>query len=141
MKKSIANKWVKALRSGEYTQTQTKLCDNEGHCCLGVLCELYIKDTKRNIKGKGRYSFATFDGETELLPSCVMKWAGMIYDYKQLGYSKKSNGTFLINDNKEICLASWNDGQSRPFRNKDNTIVKGTFENIANVIEKHYKNI
>jgi len=140
MKKSIANKWVKALRSGKYTQTKNNLCTEVGHCCLGVLCELYIKDTKNNIKEKGRYSTAVFDGETELLPECVMKWAGIIYDYEQIGYTKKANGTFFIND-KEVCLASWNDGQSRPFINKDNTVVKGTFENIADVIEKHYKDI
>lgn len=130
MKKSIANKWVKALRSGKYTQTKNNLCNDVGHCCLGVLCELYIKDTKDNIKD----DVGTFDGESELLPPCVMTWAGM-----NLG-ANKDCGTFLIGD-KEVCLASWNDGQSRPFRNKDNTYVKGTFENIANVIEKHYKNI
>lgn len=136
MKKSIANKWVKALRSGKYTQTKNNLCDDVGHCCLGVLCELYIKDTKDNIKSK----FGTFDGESELLPPCVMKWAGMIYDEEKMGYGNKDCGTFLIGD-KEVCLASWNDGQSRPFRNKDNSVVKGTFENIANVIEKHYDKI
>jgi len=32
--------WVKALRSGDYRQTQRKLSDGEGgFCCLGVLCE------------------------------------------------------------------------------------------------------
>ena len=130
MKKSIANKWVKALRSGKYTQTKNNLCNDVGHCCLGVLCELYIKDTKDNIKSKN----GTFGGEDELLPPRVMTWAGMV-----LG-ANKDCGTFLIGD-KQVCLASWNDGMSRPFRNKDNTVVKGTFENIANVIEKHYKNI
>lgn len=138
MKKSIANKWVKALRSGKYTQTKNNLCNDVGHCCLGVLCELYIKDTKDNIKSEN----GTFDGESELLPPCVIAWAGMSYNNEEPGneYVNKACGTFLIGD-KEVCLASWNDGQSRPFRNKDNTFVKGTFENIADVIEKYYKNI
>lgn len=41
MKKSIARKWVKALRSGEYAQGRNALCiigeDYDRFCCLGVL--------------------------------------------------------------------------------------------------------
>lgn len=42
MKKSIAMKWVKALRSGEYKQGQPGvLSDGQGgFCCLGVLCQV-----------------------------------------------------------------------------------------------------
>jgi len=40
MNKLIADKWVKALRSGEYKQTQNMLEDNNSFCCLGVLCKL-----------------------------------------------------------------------------------------------------
>jgi hypothetical protein len=41
--------WVKALRSGEYKQTRQKLlrvsdADTKSYCCLGVLCDLSIKD-------------------------------------------------------------------------------------------------
>jgi len=140
MKKSIANMWVKALRSGKYTQTKNALCDNVGHCCLGVLCELYIKDTKNNIKRTSpdvydEEGMVSFDGKTELLPSCVIKWAGMIFDGED-----KSSGTFRIG-NKSISLAAWNDGKCSPFKKSDNTVVKGTFKNIANVIEEFYKNI
>jgi len=135
MKKSIANKWVKALRSGEYTQTKNNLADSVGHCCLGVLCELYIKDTKDNIKDESSL-FISFDGESEVLPQCVMSWAGMQYKDK---FGDSSCGAFTI-DGKQVCLASWNDGQSRPFI-KNHKVVKGTFENIANVIEKYYDKI
>jgi hypothetical protein len=34
-----------ALRSGEFTQTVAKLQDSSGHCCLGVMCEVYEKET------------------------------------------------------------------------------------------------
>jgi len=46
MDKNIKKKWVKALRSGKYKQTTTDLCDitSNTHCCLGVLCEVLIKD-------------------------------------------------------------------------------------------------
>lgn len=40
-------KWVKALRSGKYTQTQSRLQDANGHCCLGVACDLFIDQRKQ----------------------------------------------------------------------------------------------
>lgn len=32
--------WIKALRSGEYTQTKDFLFDGKGYCCLGVACKV-----------------------------------------------------------------------------------------------------
>lgn len=46
MNPEIKKKWVEALRSGEYEQTEGQLrVDDEkgkpvGYCCLGVLCEV-----------------------------------------------------------------------------------------------------
>jgi len=41
MKKALAMKWVKALRSGKYKQGTTYLRDKDDNfCCLGVLCEV-----------------------------------------------------------------------------------------------------
>ncbi len=49
MKKNIATKWVKALRSGEYKQGYGKLHHpkTNDYCCLGVLCKIYEKDFER----------------------------------------------------------------------------------------------
>ena len=47
MNRQIKDKWITALRSGEYNQDSDggylKTCD--GYCCLGVLCDLYVKET------------------------------------------------------------------------------------------------
>lgn len=45
MKKQIADKWVKALRSGEYEQGKSQLRNkfDNTYCCLGVLCEISKK--------------------------------------------------------------------------------------------------
>lgn len=43
MKKRIANKWIKALRSREYEQGFGKLKNGNKYCCLGVLCEIAKK--------------------------------------------------------------------------------------------------
>ena len=40
MKKKLKEKWVAALRSGEYCQTEGSLIDEHGYCCLGVLCDV-----------------------------------------------------------------------------------------------------
>jgi len=40
------NKWMKALRSGEYSQTVGQLQDSKGYCCLGVACRVVIEKEK-----------------------------------------------------------------------------------------------
>lgn len=37
MPKELKQKWIDALRSGEYPQTVGTLCNVSGFCCLGVL--------------------------------------------------------------------------------------------------------
>lgn len=44
MDKELKDKWIAALRSGEYKQIQRRLKSSEGFCCLGVLCEIVGKD-------------------------------------------------------------------------------------------------
>jgi hypothetical protein len=46
MNPEIKAKWVAALRSGEYQQGKAHLQTGDGKfCCLGVLCDLYRKET------------------------------------------------------------------------------------------------
>lgn len=46
MKPQIKQKWVDALRSGKYTQTRQCLRKGDTFCCLGVLSDIYISNTK-----------------------------------------------------------------------------------------------
>jgi hypothetical protein len=55
-------KWMKALRSGEYSQTRGALQDGRGYCCLGVACEVLIPD-----KLKERGALGWLSGG---MPSC-----------------------------------------------------------------------
>ena len=44
MHKRIKRIWLEALRGGKYEQTTGVLrSKKDGFCCLGVLCDLYIK--------------------------------------------------------------------------------------------------
>jgi len=36
--KEFAEKWIEALRSGNYQQTKANLQNDSGYCCLGVAC-------------------------------------------------------------------------------------------------------
>jgi hypothetical protein len=44
MDPAIKADWLKALRSGDYNQTQGILTNVYGYCCLGVLCEVQNTD-------------------------------------------------------------------------------------------------
>ena len=139
MKQNIMKKWVKALRSGKYKQgTGTlKQYNRKGqaeHCCLGVLCELYNQEMKKNKKKtlpekvyENDYDFShgysRFSGKKEDLPKEVKDWAGM----------KNSLGKFKANKvdeygDREECLADLND-------------MFQEFETISNIIEQNWENL
>lgn len=40
MNPELKAKWVEALRSGKYTQTDAFLRRGDEYCCLGVLCDI-----------------------------------------------------------------------------------------------------
>ena len=80
-------KWVRALRSGKFRRgrgaLKRKAKNNRYyHCCLGVLCEVYKKDTKdEDIETQDpHYDCATFGDEEALLPEKIRKWAGLKTD-------------------------------------------------------------
>ncbi len=78
MKPEIKEKWLKALRSGEYSQGSGCLKQTDSgtekvtHCCLGVLCEIYLEETRE-----------TWGDSSELYESLgvlnkkVVEWAGL----------------------------------------------------------------
>ena len=80
MKKSIANKWVKALKSGEYLQCTNELTKQndsgqDTFCCLGVLTNLYVQENGVS-ELESDYWERNEDGDG-LLSKPVKEWAGM----------------------------------------------------------------
>jgi hypothetical protein len=105
MKKTVATKWIKALRSGKFKKGKSLLkyyntMNEPRHCCLGVLCELYNETMKKNKKKmlsiKTPYKAVFFNGKEEFLPSVVRKWAGMKTCNGQ--FSKSSQSLAVLND-------------------------------------------
>lgn len=114
-----AKKLIKALRSGEYRQTQGRLGRIHGdgstsYCCLGVACEVYAKTHKNFQIEPLRYDsydiFKTYGPKKDRygLPDEVKKWLGF----------KDSSGGF----GKDGSLIDLNDSGK-------------TFAEIADVIE------
>jgi hypothetical protein len=55
MNAEIKQKWVAALRSGNYKQTKVCLHNKEGYCCLGVLCDVINPDAWDEIEGYSKH--------------------------------------------------------------------------------------
>jgi hypothetical protein len=49
MNRTIKKKWINALRSGRFKQGNGCLRSGEGHCCLGVLCEITGNGKNRDM--------------------------------------------------------------------------------------------
>jgi len=78
MNPRIKQRWLEALRSGEYKQTSETLRDENGFCCLGVLCDIHAKERGTNwVKLVDIYELY---GEIQLLPLSVQEWAGLDND-------------------------------------------------------------
>lgn len=119
--KEVREKWVKALRSGDYPQTRSTLRDDIGFCCLGVLCDIAMKEGIIPKTELRRYRYT--DGKTYVmygnvgemnssyLPYSVAQWAGLC----------NNNGAFGANN---TSLARLNDEGK-------------TFKEISDVIESN----
>jgi hypothetical protein len=76
MNQQVKQKWVDALKSGDYQQTRAALKDQSGFCCLGVLCDLYSKETGEDWVQDGR-NYRFFEND-KFPPIAVCDWAGFV---------------------------------------------------------------
>ena len=129
-KQQAREMWIDALQSGEYNQGRIVLHhknsrnNKEYHCCLGVLCDLYVKHVGdlvvefNNTSGNYFYGEKLSNGEVNNyqneLPDNVKDWVGL---RSRIGMADV-NGTLLEEGNS---LAALNDGGY-------------TFDEIADVI-------
>jgi hypothetical protein len=133
MNKEIKEKWITALRSGEYKQCRNKLIkvknDQRSFCCLGVLTDLAIKEGvisdnwKLNTDPKtisyGEYVIG--HEENSVLIKEVMEWAE-------------------LSDNEGLYYGTYDD--NGVYKTPQSLAVKNdtgaSFKQIANIIEKEF---
>lgn len=81
MNADIKQRWVEALRSGQYKQGSGCLKVNNSYCCLGVLCELHRQDfpgEKWQRENKNSSRFGYISGYKVCAPPWeVSTWAGL----------------------------------------------------------------
>lgn len=89
MNSNIKQQWVNALRSNEYSQGVGQLQNTDGFCCLGVLCDLYAKETGTEWEDVSYTSdYYVFMGESAYLPVEVKEWAGLNSHYPHIRNAK-----------------------------------------------------
>lgn len=77
MKPEIKKRWVDALRSGKYQQGRDYLSFQGCYCCLGVLCDLAVKEGVCEWESRGIDACLHIDGGGVSLPQAVREWAGV----------------------------------------------------------------
>jgi len=114
----VKTKWLESLRSGDYSQGTNKLFDGKSYCCLGVLCDLYQKQSNQQWDQKASEfelteSFYCND-QSEVLSDDVANWAGL-----------DSNNPTVLNESSRVPLAELNDSGY-------------TFQELSNYIEEQF---
>jgi hypothetical protein len=109
MNQDIKKEWIEALKSDSYIQGKFALKkiredDVLRHCCLGVLCELYIN---KNLDGDCKWNKerdndvtrfiveSSTDRSSHSLPENIRQWAGITHPIQSR----------LININDELNLS------------------------------------
>lgn len=118
--------WVQALRSGEFKQgTGTLRNANSEYCCLGVACELAMRD---GVGIRAEIVGYRVNGETPVhhgaMPNVVAAWLGVEHDTRYESGDMKLE----IGGDRVKFLAEMNDE------------MRMTFKQIADVIENNLQN-
>lgn len=141
MNPEVKEKWVNALRSGEYKQCRNTLRkpDTKGfnykshyrHCCLGVLSDLFVPE----VKWKGMDYIEGLEGsyEKDYLHSFVVEKAGFEPDEIEDGDPRVPRSVDIEGDNGKVKHVPRGTTLS-----KLNDNVNYSFEEIAKVIEKAF---
>jgi hypothetical protein len=116
--KEIKEKWLTALRSGEYGKTTGKLCQDNKYCCLGVLCEIQQRPKENNKESIFPNSFL-FDDSSNYLSKENDLFEILSSDGRFRGFSIK------VGSSNFQSLAKINDGMD-------------SFDEVIEVIEQYF---
>lgn len=108
--KENVRKWVDALRSGEFKQGSSYLNLEETYCCLGVACEVAIREGVQverticdcNVEGCCRST--RYDGGDAWLPKSVQKWLGVDNGDIPIFYEDELLSAADLNDNRALSF-------------------------------------
>ena len=129
----LRERWIKALRSDKYEQTQNNLRNVNGYCCLGVLCDVIMKETKPEQGwelDEDRSAYSLFGAHYGGLPTTYQQMMGLITDEGEIELN------LIKNEATAIRLKEYEAGTSeRVILTVLNDSGKWSFEDIADLIE------
>lgn len=91
MNPEVKERWLSALRSGDYSQARGQLKNQLGYCCLGVLCDLHAVATG------GAWNGVNYLHHGCSLPVAVQDWAGLDDDDPMVGQCRASYWNDKVN--------------------------------------------
>ncbi len=114
MNNEVKQKLTEALRSGKYQQTRMRLRDEDGFCCLGVLCDLASKEGLGSWGDCDVFTDREGDASVGRLTKAVRDWSGLSStgDYGEIP--------------SERCLMA------------DNDVKRKSFNEIADIIDANF---
>lgn len=115
MNSAVKEKWLEALRSGEYKQTKSRLKNENSYCCLGVLSDLFIKETKTG----------EWDNDDSFVMNNECKNINLHYKVVEWAELLNSNPDCKTKEGESSSLAEENDSGK-------------SFEEIADIIEEQF---
>ena len=150
LKPEIKQKWIEALRSGQYQQITEglhRVVNNcEGYCCLGVLCDISQLGSWSAV-GNGEWYYYEGDDRSNDYPPVTVVDAILAEELQVESVSEEGIKVAELKDPQGFAAAV----QSLYFRKSINVVENSrvfeclatlndngaTFEQIADVIEKY----
>jgi hypothetical protein len=134
------SQWLAALRSGEYPQGKGQLNYDNTYCCLGVACDIAVKEGMgRWQKGSGDYIKHYVD---ELMDSERFEFtdrsnSGVLTRGLAEFLAMNETGEFEIQRVDDESERQWGEGEGRNLEHWLTTLNDDglTFDQIADIIE------
>ena len=114
----LQEKWLQALESGEYEQTQDELCQGGKYCCLGVATHVFNPDHQA-LKDNGWFRTARSVEATKTAPP----------DVREALKLRDEHGSFSEDFDHLASLVAMND------------CSEFTFKDIAEFIRENPENV
>ena len=132
-----AQKWVDALRSGDYKQGRKTLhnTNEDTFCPLGVACDIFAKENPTRGRWSGGDFLTSCQSNRSGLPLQVADWLGMKRKPGTIALARSEEVAYLANAYATYGPAS---GQNLV---QDNDTRRLTFAQIADIIEAHQKEL
>jgi hypothetical protein len=77
MKQNIKDKWISALRSGDYKQTFGRLRKDDCFCVMGVLCDVVYKENVLDISWKAVGGIYYIDNNDTMISQKISNFVGL----------------------------------------------------------------